>query len=336
MHLLSLAQALDLSQRALERAGANVSMAKAAAQGLVRAEAQGLASHGLIRTGQYAAHLLNGRVNGAAKPSLLKKQSASILIDANEGLAFEPCELAVKLAIEAAKEHGICMVGVCRSHHAGVLVDFLRPAAQASMVGLAFSNSPAAMPVAGGKHPILGTNPLAAVFPRQGADPLLIDMSLSEVARGKLMVAAKEGQSIPKGWALDASGQPTTDPKAGLNGMMLALGGGAKGATLALMVELLVAALLGSQFGFEASSFFQDEGNAPRLGQAFLVINPQAFAGTESFTQRIEVIISEMLADEGVRLPGARRLQSENLAQLKGLQVNDELYLQLQKLAKDD
>jgi (2R)-3-sulfolactate dehydrogenase (NADP+) len=336
MQQLSLTQAIELSQRALERAGAKVSMAKAAAEGLVRAEAQGLASHGLIRTGQYVAHLRNGRVNGAAIPTVLKKQTASILIDANEGLAFEPCALAVQQAMAAAKAHGVCMAGVCRSHHAGVLVDFLRPVAQASMVGFAFSNSPAAMPVAGGKHPILGTNPMAAVFPRQEADPLLIDMSLSEVARGKLMVAAKTGKPIPQGWALDASGQPTTDPQAGLSGMMLALGGGAKGATLALMVELLVAALLGSQFGFEASSFFQDEGNAPRLGQAFLVIDPEAFAGTSSFARRIEVIISEMLIDEGVRLPGARRLQLEKLAHLNGLEVNQELYQQLQKLANSD
>lgn len=334
MHHLSLEQAIELAKRALACAGANASMAQVAAEGLVRAQAQGLSSHGLLRVPQYAAHLRNGRVNGAAKPEVLKKKSAGVLIDAHQGLAFEPCALAVSHAIDAARTHGVCLAGVSRSHHAGVLVDFLRPVAQASMVGMAFSNSPAAMPVAGGKHPILGTNPLAAVFPRLARDPLLIDLSLSEVARGKLMVAAKAGQPVPLGWALDASGNPTTDPQAGLDGLMLALGGGAKGATIALMVELLVSALIGSQFGFEASSFFQDEGNAPRLGQLFLVIDPEAFAGAGSFAQRMEVIVTEMLRDEGVRLPGERRLRLERQASEHGLQVDDALYQQLLTLAE--
>ena len=147
------------------------------------------------------------------------------------------------------------------------------------------------------------------------------------------MVAAKEGKPIPPGWALDASGQPTTDPKEGLNGMMLALGGGAKGATLALMVELLVSALIGAHFSFEASSFFVDEGNAPHLGQVFLVINPQSLAGSDSLAQRIEHFIHEMQRDPDVRLPGAQRLARERLAQTNGLEVDDALYAQLHALA---
>jgi (2R)-3-sulfolactate dehydrogenase (NADP+) len=142
-----------------------------------------------------------------------------------------------------------------------VLVDHLRAAAAAGMVGLGFANSPAAMAAAGGKHPIFGTNPVAAIFPRRDGDPLLIDLSLSEVARGKLMVAAKEARPIPPGWALDKDGCPTTDPNAGLQGSMLPIGAASspKGAMLALTVELLVTALIGANFGL-ASSFFV-EGN---------------------------------------------------------------------------
>lgn len=333
MPQLSLQRATELAIDALCRAGASRAMAEATALALVRAEAQGLASHGLIRINQYATHLRNGRANGSARPEILRRTSAALLIDAQQGLAFESCFLAVEHAIDAARQHGVCLAGVTRSHHAGVMVDFLRPVAQAGMVGLALTNSPAAMPVAGGKRPLLGTNPVAAVFPRHNADPLMIDMSLSEVARGKLMVAAKAGQAIPSGWALDASGQPTTDPQAGLNGMMLALGGGAKGATLALMVELLVSALIGAHFSFEATSFFVDEGNAPELGQVFLVIDPQSFAGSTSFAQRIEVLIEAMQIDPEVRLPGARRLAREREAADKGLTLDDALYAQLLTLA---
>jgi (2R)-3-sulfolactate dehydrogenase (NADP+) len=191
------------------------------------------------------------------------------------------------------------------------------------------------MPMAGGAHPIFGTNPIAAIFPRRNDPPLMIDLSLSEVARGKLMVAAKEGKSIPLGWALDEHGQPTTDPKAGMAGSMLPIGAvsSPKGAMLALVVELLVTALIGSQFGFEASSFFVDEGNRPRIGQAFLVIDPSALAGQNNYLDRVEVLITEMCKDPEVRLPGARREALISKNRLAGITVSDALITQWTALA---
>nr|WP_210427451.1 Ldh family oxidoreductase [Rhizobacter sp. SG703] len=316
---------------ALQRAGANAAMAESTARALVLAEAQGLASHGLGRVAQYSGHLRCDRVNGAAQPQVVKRKGAALVVDAQEGLAFPACDLAIAEAIRTAGEFGICIVGVVNSHHCGVVVDHLRAVTAAGMAGLGFSNSPSAMPAAGGKHPIFGTNPVAAAFPRRGADPLLIDLSLSEVARGKLMVAAKEGRSIPLGWALDANGEPTTDPKAGMDGSMLAIGAASspKGAMLALVVELLVTALIGANFGFEASSFFVDEGNRPHLGQTFIVIDPGALAGREMFLDRLEVLVREMLRDDGVRLPGARREQLRRAAERDGLTVSEVLAQQL-------
>jgi (2R)-3-sulfolactate dehydrogenase (NADP+) len=313
----------SLVARALERAGAHPAMARSTAQALVLAEAQGIGSHGLSRVAQYAAHLHNGRVDGAATPRVIRRHGAAIVVDAQEGLAFGACGLAVQEAINVARELGVAFVGVVRSHHAGVIADHLRPVVAAGMVGLGFANSPAAMPAAGGKHPIYGTNPVAAAFPRRNDDPLLIDLSLSEVARGKVMVAAKKGEPIPLGWALDASGQPTTDAKAALEGSMLPVGAVSsnKGAMLALVVELLVSAVIGAQFGFEASSFFVDEGNRPRIGQAFLLIDPEALAGRGSYLDRIEVLVTEMLSDDIVRLPGARRTALLAQARREGIDV---------------
>jgi (2R)-3-sulfolactate dehydrogenase (NADP+) len=336
MTALTLAQAHEWVEKVLSHCGAHPGMAAATARSLVLAEAQGIASHGLSRVPQYATHLKNGRANGQAVAHVARRKGAALLVDAGQGLAFEACELAVRQALTVAREMGVCFVGVSNSHHCGVLVDHLRPVAQAGYVGLAFANSPSAMPVAGGRHAIMGTNPIAAIFPRQGHDPLMIDLSLSEVARGKLMVAAKEGRSIPLGWALDAQGQPTTDPKAGMAGSMLPVGAASspKGAMLALVVELLVTAVIGAQFGFEASSFFVDEGNAPRIGQAFLVIDPGALSGSASYFERIEVLIREMLVDEGVRLAGARRLALERAAAEQGVKIPDALMAQLQALAR--
>jgi (2R)-3-sulfolactate dehydrogenase (NADP+) len=320
-------QARALVAAQLQQAGAGAAMAESTAHALVLAEAQGLGSHGLSRVAQYATHLRNGRVDGAAMPRLLRRRGAALVIDAGEGLAFEACAMAVQQAIVAAREHGVALAGVVRSHHCGVLVDHLRAVTQAGMVGLGFTNSPAAMPAAGGRHPIFGTNPVAAAFPRAQADPLLIDLSLSEVARGKVMVAAKAGRPIPVGWALDAQGQPTTDANAALEGSMLPMGAATspKGAMLALVVELLVTAVIGANFGFEASSFFVDEGNRPGLGQVFVVIDPDALAGRAQYLGRMEVLVGEMLRDEGVRLPGARREALLRQAERDGVEVSDAL-----------
>jgi (2R)-3-sulfolactate dehydrogenase (NADP+) len=255
----------------------------------------------------------------------LRSKGAALLVDAADGLAFAACELAVQEAIAAARTHGVAFAGVVRSHHAGVIVDHLRPVASAGMVGLGLANSPAAMPAAGGKHAIFGTNPVAAAFARRASagDPLLIDLSLSEAARGKVMLAAQQGKPIPEGWALDARGQPTTDPNAALEGSMLPIGAatGTKGAMLALIVELLVTAVIGAQFGFEASSFFVDEGNRPRIGQAFIVIDADALAGRDAYLERIETLLAQMLSDDGVRLPGARREVLLRRARREGLEV---------------
>jgi len=328
----SLADLEALAGRALERAGANPAMAAATARALVRAEAQGMPSHGVSRVPQYAAHLANGRADGTAQPMMIRAKGGAALIDARCGLAFPACALAVDEAIRRAREFGIAFSGVTNSHHFGVAAHHLAPVGAAGMVGLAFGNSPAAMAVAGGKRPLLGTNPVAAVFPRRQGAPLVIDLSLSEVARGKLMVAAKEGRSIPLGWAQDADGKPTTDPKAGLTGSMMPMGG-TKGAMLALMVELVVTALTGAAFGFEASSFFVDEGNRPRLGQAFLAVDPDALAGRDVYVERVEALIAEMTRDEGVRLPGYRRDALAARAAGAGVEIPEALAEELRKLA---
>jgi len=331
MTMIALAELRDFASRALQRAGASETMAMMTAAALVDAEAQGLSSHGIARVPQYATHLRNGRADGRAIPVIARERGGAVLIDARCGLAFPACALAVGEAVSRAREFGVSFAAVTNSHHFGVAAWHLAPIAQARMVGLAFGNSPAAMPAAGGRRALFGTNPIAAVFPREASPPLTIDLSLSEAARGKVMVAAKEGRPIPLGWAIDAHGQPTTDAKAALQGSMLAMGG-TKGAMLALVVELLVTALTGAAMGFEASSFFVDEGNRPRIGQAFVAIDPDALAGNARYFERVETLVTAMLDDEGVRLPGARRAALAECAAQDGVDIAPALLQQLQVL----
>ena len=275
MPKISLVELQRLAQATLERAGASAANAASTARALVYADAQGLAGHGVSRVAMYVSHIRHGRIDPRAAAHIAQDNGGAILVDAADGLAFPACELAIATAIGRARQHGIAFAGVTNSHHSGAAGYHLEAVGAAQMVGIGFTNSPYAMPAAGGKRPIFGTNPIAAIFPRANDPALLIDLSLSAVARGKLMVAAKEGKPIPLGWALDRDGNPTTDPKAGLEGSMLPMGG-TKGAMLAMIVELLCCALTGARMGFEADSFFVDAGNRPRIGQAYIVIDPDA------------------------------------------------------------
>ncbi|WP_159996270.1 Ldh family oxidoreductase [Roseomonas sp. 18066] len=333
MPRLSLVQAELLAQAALRGAGASPAMAAATARALVEAEAVGQSGHGLSRVPQYAGFLANGRADGAAEPVLRAGRGGAVLIDARNGLAFPALALAEQEAIERAQKFGVAWVGVTDSHHAGALGLPVRRLAQRGLVALAFANSPAAMPVAGGRRPLLGTNPVAAAFPRRDAAPLVIDLALSQVARGRIAQAAKAGTPIPEGWALDAAGQPTTDATAAMGGAMLAMGG-QKGALLAMVVELLCVALAGAAFGFEADSFFEAEGNQPRLGQALLAVDPGALAGQAAFLDRVETLVTTMLQDDGVRLPGARRDGLAAVAAQEGIEVPAGLLATLEELAR--
>ncbi|MBO4119272.1 Ldh family oxidoreductase [Cupriavidus gilardii] len=331
----------QLAEAALRRAGASALQAQATAAALVRADAAGLASHGVSRVPMYVAHLRRDRVDGAAVPVLRTangpnepgpQQRAALLVDAQSGFAFPACAMAIEQAIVRARELGVSVAAVTNSHHFGAAASHLEPVAEAGMIGIALGNSPAAMPAWGGRKPLFGTNPIAAVFPRRGAAPVVIDLSLSEVARGKIMVAAKAGQPIPLGWALDEAGEPTTDAAAALRGSMLPAGG-VKGAMLALLVELLVVSLAGAQFGAEADSFFEDAGGRPRIGQVFLVLDPGAFSGAQVYHDRVEALLAAMLADPGTRLPGARREASQRRASREGIAVPAALLAELEALA---
>ena len=320
MPRLPLDEARSLAAAALERAGAHPRMAAATAAALVAAEAEGQSGHGLSRIAQYAAFLRNGRADGGAEPAIVAQRGGAVLVDARYGLAYPALTLAMEEVAARAASHGIAFAGITNSHHSGAMGLPVAALARRGLVALAFTNSPAAMPVPGGRRALMGTNPVAAAFPRRGADPLVIDMALSEVARGKIMVAAKEGRPIPEGWALDAEGKPTTDARAALSGAMLAMGG-TKGALLALVVELLCVALTGAAFGFEADSFFEEEGNRPRLGQAILAVDPGALAGQGVYLDRIEALLAAMQADPDVRLPGSRRAALAAHAAAEGIEV---------------
>lgn len=332
MPRINTAQAHLLVRKSLVNAGSSGIMAGATARALVGAEAAGWAGHGLSRVPMYTGFLRTGRADGKAVPEIRAERGGTVLVDARHGLAYPGLEIAEAEAVVRAREHGISFAGVTNSNHAGAMGIPVARMAEKGLVALAFANAPASIPAPGGKRPLFGTNPIAAAFPRRGAPPLVIDLALSSVARGRIMKAAQHGEPIPEGWALDAEGRPTTDAKAALAGTMLAAGG-TKGALLAMVVELLCAALTGAALSVEADSLFEEQGNRPTLGQAFIVIDPGALAGQDRFLDRVETLVAAMLEDEGVRLPGDRRFAAEARSEAEGMEISTTTLEMLEGLA---
>lgn len=322
----------SLAEKAFAQHGVSDAQAKPTIEALILAECQGLGSHGISRIPMYLSHVRHGRVDPKAVAGIARQTASAVLIDARDGFAFPACGLAIALSAQKASANGVALGAVTNSHHFGVAGNHLLDLAGQNMVGIAMGNSPSAMPAWGGKRSAFGTNPIAAIFPRPKKSPVLIDLSLSEVARGKIMLAAKENKPIPLGWALDAKGNPTTDAKEALAGMMLAAGG-VKGAMLALMVELLVTSLTGAQFAAQADSFFTDEGNRPKLGQVFMAIDPRALAGTERYEERLDALLEFISQDPEVRIPGERRFRLQEIARRDGLDLPPSLVEQLKTLA---
>jgi (2R)-3-sulfolactate dehydrogenase (NADP+) len=331
MTLLTLDEARELAAAALAAAGAVPAQAEPTARGLVAAEADGIPSHGLARLPAYADQVMSGKVDGAATPTLEWTAEAALRVDAAHGFAFAAIEAGLAAAAERVGRAGVIAVAIRRSHHAGVMGLHVETVAARGLVALAVSNSPAGIAPWGGKAGVFGTNPIAFGTPRPGRAPLVIDLSLAKVARGKIMVAAQQGEAIPLGWALDAEGRPTTDAKAALAGTMVPMGD-AKGAALVLMVEILAAGLTGGQFGFEASSFFDAEGPPPAIGQLFLLLDPAAFGGP-AYLARIEVLLAAIADQPGTRLPGDRRLAARERAARDGIELSDRLMGELLRRA---
>jgi (2R)-3-sulfolactate dehydrogenase (NADP+) len=326
-----MAEARALAARALQANGASLANAASTAAALVAAEADGQAGHGLNRVASYSAQLRAGKIDGKIEPALIQTRAAAVRINARGGLAYPALDLVIDELGPLARETGVAAAGVFASHHIGQAGRTVERLADQGLVALVMSNTPQAMAFHGGVRPMMGTNPLAFAAPLNGRAPLVIDMALTLVARSKIVTAQKAGQPIPADWATDAEGRPTTDPAAALSGA-LAPAGGAKGAALALMVEILCGALAGGSYGWEASSFLDDKGPSPSVGQVVLALDPMAFAGP-GFLDRMTALVETMTAEDGVRMPGDRRLTYRAKAAAEGLSLSPALHSELLTLA---
>ena len=318
-------EAWDLAFNALVNNQTSEDNAREVADALLSAEFDGQSGHGLSRIPSYVEQLTSGKVNGNEAPSILSSNGAVIRVDANNGFAYPAISLAIKEITVTCKKFGIAAASISRSHHFGQAGRHVEILAESGLIGLMFGNTPKAIPPWGGTKALFGTNPIAFSTPRDNEPPIVIDMSLSKVARGKVMVANQQNEKIPEDWAIDSEGKPTTDPKKALAGAMLPIGD-AKGSALAMMVEILAAGLTGSNFGFEASSFLNAEGDSPGVGQFIIAIDPNFFSG-EQFSERTETIIESILDQPSTRLPGNKRIEKRKLRESsQSITISKELF----------
>ncbi len=318
---LTLAEIEDIAFRALVAAGTSEANARPLAAATAATEADGVASHGLAYIPIYAEHVKCGKVDGKAEPLLSQPRPGVICADAATGFAHAAIDAGFEQLIPLARQQGVAALAIRNSYNCGVLGIHTARLAEAGLLAIGFTNAPASIAPSGGAKPVVGTNPFSIAAPGADGQPeILIDQSASTIAKSEVMKHAREGKAIPEGWALDADGNPTTDPNVGLKGSM-APSGGYKGVGIALLTEMMAAAMTGATLGTEASPFSGTAGGPPKTGQFFLAIDPGATSGGD-FAARIEALATSIREQDGARLPGDGRKAKRAAALKEGVAVN--------------
>ncbi len=319
--ILSLSEIEDLSFAALTAVGTSQGNARPLAVATAATEADGVSSHGLAYIPIYCEHVQCGKVDGRAVPVVTQPKPGVISVDAATGFAHAAIKKGFEQLIPLAYDSGIAALTIHNSYNCGVLGYHTYCLANAGLLGIGYTNAPASIAPSGGSKPVVGTNPFSIAAPgRNGDVAVLIDQSASVVAKSQVMKHAREGASVPNGWVLDADGNPTTDPNLGLKGSM-APSGGYKGVGIALMVEIMAAAMTGATLGINASPFSGTVGGPPKTGQFFIAIDPSS-TSNGLFVDRIGELSDAIKDQNKARLPGWGRMEQRSRAYKEGVAVN--------------
>lgn len=328
---LSIQQIEQLANSGLLANGFSEAQAASIARTVTWAERDGCKSHGLFRIPFYVAALKNPSADARAVPSLSVTESSVVHVDSNNGF----CPLALQTGLPALREkaqaHGIAALAIHNTYNIAALWPEVEQLAEDGLVAFAFTAANAFVAPAGGTKPVFGTNPMAFAFPRENRPPLVFDQASSASARGEIQLHLRDGKSLPEGWAIDSQGNPTTDPKQALEGAQLPFGG-YKGASLALMVELLAGALIGDKFSIESSKHDVHKVGAPHGGELLLALDPAHF-GSTNYLQRAEFLFEQILNQPGTRLPSQRRHVAREHSIKDGVEVASDLLDEIEAMS---
>jgi delta1-piperideine-2-carboxylate reductase len=314
------------------KAGFSALQAQSLARVIVAGERDGCKSHGVYRIEGCLRTLRAGKVNPVAVPALHTDTSAVVRVDAQGGFANAAFDAGLDAMEALAERFGLAAMVITDCTHFSALWPEVEALAARGLAGLAMCPSYATVAPHGGMAALLGTNPIAFGWPRPGQHPYVFDFATSVAARGEVELHRIAGKPLPEGWAIDAQGQPTTNPEAALAGAMLPFGGH-KGSAIATMVELLAAAMIGDLTSPEALEYLGTTTLAPRHGELILAFNPRRFAeGREGdpFT-RAEILLQAITA-QGARLPSQRRYAARDVSESIGVTLSAQEQAQLARL----
>lgn len=307
---------------------------------LVLANLRGVDSHGVSRVGVYVERLGLGLVSPTTQTQIVRETPVSALLDGGNGSGPVVAARAMRLAIAKAEEAGVGMVCARGSNHCGMLAYYTKMAAESDLIGLATTSAPATMAPWGAMERFFGTNPLSYAIPTpEREDDIVFDMATSQVARGKIILAAKDGRKIPLGWAIDPEGKPTEDAEAALEGTVLPLGG-AKGSGIALLVEVLSSVLASTAYGPHIPPLYDNPTQEQGLGHFFFAFRPDLFVEREEFEERVSGMAREIRSlspatgHERVYLPGEPEMEIERKRRKGGIPVSSEVFKELGELAR--
>jgi LDH2 family malate/lactate/ureidoglycolate dehydrogenase len=255
----------------------------------VHADLRGVDSHGLLRLPGYLDRVRRGLTNPTPDLKPEKKTPVAATLDGQNGFGFVVSTRAMDEAIAMAREYGIGIVSVRNSNHFGMAASYVLQASKAGMMSMVFTNASRAMPPWGGREGLLGTSPFAAGAPGGKLPGFCLDMSPAVAARGKLRKAERRGETIPLGYALDAEGRPTTDPTAGLGGVVLPIGE-YKGSGISMMMDIFSGVISGSNFGGNVADQYKDYGRPQDVGHFFLAMKPDLFVSEADYKARMDIL----------------------------------------------
>ena len=306
---------------------------------LVQADLWGHQSHGVLRLGWYRDRVRNKVMNPVTKPEFVVDAGAMALIDGHDGVGHVLTILATKEAVKRAKQHGIGAVAVRNSNHFGTCMYYTLTGAREGCVTLLTSNGGPAMAPWGGRRKIIGTNPWSVAAPAGPRPPFVVDMANTGVARGKIYLARNRREKIPPGWALNAAGEPTTDPQEAIDGIILPMSAH-KGYAIAAAVDMLSGVLTGSGF-LSAVNGPYEAAERSRAGHFMVALDIERFQPLGEFNERMEAFIAELKsvplakgADE-VFYPGEIEARNDVRHRREGLALPADTLAELAKIAQE-
>lgn len=310
-------------------------------ENLLYADSRGIGSHGISRLINYSKRVKCGVIAGGVDIKVVQEAPASLVIDGNNGIGAKIGRQAMDLCIAKARESGCCTATVRNANHFGVASFYTAYAAKQGMIAFVVSNSEAAVAPIGGAKAMLGTNPLGIAVPAERNDPFDLDMATSVVARGKVVLAQKEGKSIPKGWAVDKYGADTTDPNEVLDGGYMLPFGGPKGYAISLFIDLMCSCLGGADNCRTTSHFWSDYDRPQNIGYFMYVIDPSKFVPDGSFTNRVDDMLEEFKncptapGVDRVYIPGEIEAGKGRNSMADGIELSDAVADELRRVGAE-